>query len=303
MDESDQLAAARIGWCREISQPPTVNDPAKIPALVGLAAQAQAAGANDLAGNLLWRAAQRCWWSNASSELRTAVLAAANKLVLPETDARLIAISAYAEPLQLGADIFKKLQRLSRTSGVDPSIARILGSTANVIGAFDLGVSFLTGSAAALRDQGRLSDLARVLFTQASAEMEVGDWMGAMREAEESARLAEETGGPLWIARGHDCESKALGDVRQSGAIRSICGSGRTAFFCPLRQFLVGNTADRTRSIRDWGGAALGSLRAPTTPFCACRSGFQFRYSILCACGFCGSGHLFRQRRDGTWRH
>ncbi len=211
VDESDQLAAARIGWCREISQPPSVNDPAKIPALVGLAAQAQAAGANDLAGNLLWRAAQRCWWSNASSELRAAVLVSANNLVLPETDARLIAISAYAQPLQLGADIFKKLQRLSRTNGIDPSIARILGSTANVIGAFDLGVSFLAGSAAALRDQGRLSDLARVLFTQATAEMEVGDWMGAMREAEESARLAEETGGPLWIAAATIVKAKLSG--------------------------------------------------------------------------------------------
>lgn len=48
--------------------------------------------------------------------------------------------------------------------------------------------------------QGRLSDLARVLFAQGWAEMEVGDWRGAMREAEESARLAEETGGLPWIA-------------------------------------------------------------------------------------------------------
>ena len=68
VDESDQLAPARIGWCREISQPPMVDDPAKIPALVGFAAQAHAAGAKDLASNLLWRAAQRCWWSNASNE-------------------------------------------------------------------------------------------------------------------------------------------------------------------------------------------------------------------------------------------
>ncbi len=30
--------------------------------------------------------------------------------------------------------------------------------------------------------------------------MEVGDWMGAMREAEESVRFGEETSGTLWIA-------------------------------------------------------------------------------------------------------
>lgn len=280
VDESDQLAAARIGWCREISQPPTVNDPAKIPALVGLAAQAQAAGANDLAGNLLWRAAQRCWWSNASSELRTAVLAAANKLVLPETDARLIAISAYAEPLQLGADIFKKLQRLSRTSGVDPSIARILGSTANVIGAFDLGVSFLTGSAAALRDQGRLSDLARVLFTQASAEMEVGDWMGAMREAEESARLAEETGGPLWIAAATIVKAKLsgmLGDPERSEAYaaqaeRLLLPLG-ASFLLAILQIARGVSA--IGAGRHWEAYAhLRRLFVPADP--AFNSGIQF---------------------------
>ena len=48
LDGSDQLTPARVGWCREISQPPMVNDPAKIPALIGFAAQAYAAGAKDL---------------------------------------------------------------------------------------------------------------------------------------------------------------------------------------------------------------------------------------------------------------
>ena len=88
-----------------------------------------------------------------------------------------------------------KLQRLSGTGHSDPAVARILGSTANVIGAFDLGVSFLTESSAALREQGRLSDLARVLFAQGWAEMEVGDWPGAMREAEESVRLPKRQAG------------------------------------------------------------------------------------------------------------
>ena len=33
VDESDQLAPVRIGWCREISQPPTVDDPGEDPRL------------------------------------------------------------------------------------------------------------------------------------------------------------------------------------------------------------------------------------------------------------------------------
>ena len=211
VEETDQLTRARIGWCREISRPPMVNDPAKIPALIGLAAQAQAAGARDLASNLLWRAAQHCWWSNAGSGVRSGILAAASRLELPETDPRLIAITAYAEPLQRGRDLYVKLQRLSEKKGDDPAVARTLGSAANVIGVFDLGVSFLAASSAALREQGRLSDLARVLFAQAWAEMEVGDWMGAMGEAEESVRFAEETGGTLWVAAATIVKAKLAG--------------------------------------------------------------------------------------------
>ena len=221
MGEPDQVASARIAWCREMVQPPMVNDPAKIPTLVGLAAEARAAGATDLASNLLWRAAQRCWWSNADGDIRKSILMAAKSLELPDTDPCLIAISAYVEPLHLGGDILGRLQWLAGTSGGNPVAARMLGSTANVIGAFDLGVSFLTYSATALRDQGRLSDLARVLFAQAWAEMEVGDWTGAMRETEESVRFAEETGGTLWIAAATIVKARLagmMGNLEQSQA-------------------------------------------------------------------------------------
>jgi DNA-binding CsgD family transcriptional regulator len=211
IDESDELLPMRIGWCREISQPPAVGDPAKVPALLGFAARAYAAGAKDLASNFLWRAAQRCWWTNASGELRAKVLAAANDLKLAETDPRLIAIYAYVEPLRRGHDVRSKIQGLLEIGNSDPAIARILGSTANCIGAFDLSVTFLTESNAALRAQGRLGDLARVLFMQGWAEMEVGDWTGAMREAEESVRFGEETKGTLWIAGATVLKAKLAG--------------------------------------------------------------------------------------------
>lgn len=199
-DESDPIVAMRIGWCREIGQPLAVYDAARIPALLGFAAKAHAAGAQDLASNFLWRAAQRCWWTNASEEIRTSVLVAANHLELAETDPRLIATLAYVEPLRRGNDVARKLHKLFEKGSDDPAIARILGTTANCIGAFDLSVSFLAGVNAELRAQGRLGDLARVLCTQGHAEMEVGDWTGAMREAEEAVRLGEETNETLWIA-------------------------------------------------------------------------------------------------------
>src|SRR5262249_38607580 len=158
------------------------------------------AGAKELASDLLWRAAQRCWWSNAGDDICAKVLLAAKQLELPEADPRMIAISAYVEPLRWGGDAYLKLQQFFEAGVSDPGVARILGSTANVIGAFDLGASFLAESSAALRAQGRLSDLARVLFAQGWAEVEIGDWTRAMREAEEAVRFAEETGKIRWIA-------------------------------------------------------------------------------------------------------
>jgi len=200
VDGSDELGAARIGWCREMSQLPIVSDPGKISALVGFADQARAAGAKSLASNLLFRAAQRCWWSSASSDVRASVLAAANRLDVPELDPRFITISAYAEPLRRGGEVYAKLKALSPTGTGKADILRVLGSAANVIGAFDLGVSFLAECSAELRKQARIGNLPRVLFVQAWSQMEIGDWVGAARQAEEAVCLAEETGASLWAA-------------------------------------------------------------------------------------------------------
>lgn len=208
---SDALAPVRIAWCREISKPPAVHDAGKVTALVEFAAQADAAGAKDLAVNLLWRAAQRCWWSSASDALRASVLDAASRLGLPDNDPRLTAIYAYIEPLRRGSSVFSALQTLSAIDHSDPAIARILAAVPNIIGAFDFGVGLLAEFSTALRAQGRLGELARVLFARGWAEMEVGNWAGAMREAEECARLAEETGGTLWIAAATILKAKLVG--------------------------------------------------------------------------------------------
>lgn len=211
IEEMDRLAAVRIGWCRELGKPPTVGDPSKVSVLTGLAIQAYAAGAEDLGRNLLWRAAQRCRWSDASDELRTRVLEAAERLKIPKTDPRLISIYAYTEPVRRGSGVVRELQKFFEGGACDPSSARVLGSACNVVGAFDLSVRFLADSNGALRAQGRLGDLARMLFAQGWAEMEIGDWTGAMREAEESIRVAEVTNETLWTAAATILKAKLAG--------------------------------------------------------------------------------------------
>ena len=142
MDGSDRLSAARVAWCREISQHVAVHDPGKILALMDFVDQAHAAGAKDLASNLLARAAQRCLWSNANSDVRASVLLAASRLDLPELDSRLIAILAYVEPLGRGGEVYTKLKALSARSIGNANIGRLLGSAANIIGAFDPAESY-----------------------------------------------------------------------------------------------------------------------------------------------------------------
>ena len=240
------------------------------------------AGAKDLASNLLWRAAQRCWWSNASSGPCSNVLAGARRLELPELDPRGIAISAYVRAASTGRRSVRKAEgALSKEGTTIQHVARILGSTANVIGAFDLGVSFLAESTAELRKQARIGNLARVLFAQAWAEMEVGDWIGAMREAEEAVRFAEETGSARMDGSGHDRESETCGHARQSGAVRSVCDRKRSAWSCPAGASFLLAMLQLARGIsaigagRHWEAFEhLRRLFAPADP--AFNSGLQF---------------------------
>lgn len=248
--ELDALAPVRVGWCREISNPPAIHDPSKVPALVAFSEQAAAAGANALASNLIWRAAQRCWWSSASAELRATVLDAANRLGLPSHEPRMIAIAAYVEPLRRGRDVRDALQALTPADKSDPAIARILAAVPNIVGAFDLGTSLLAEFSARLRVQGRLGELARVLFAQGWAEMEVGNWAGAMREAEECARIADETGGTLWIAAAAILKAKLAGvqgNAEQSEAYAAqaerLLMPGGASFLRALLQIARGASA------------------------------------------------------------
>jgi DNA-binding CsgD family transcriptional regulator len=227
-----------------------VNDPGKIPALVGFADQARAAGAKDLAANLLWRAAQRCWWSSASSDMCASVLAAASQLELPELDPRFITISASAEHLRRGGEVYAKLKALSERRVANPYIGRMLGNAATVIGAFDLGASFLAECSAELRKQGRIGHLPRALFAQAWAEMELGDWVGAVREAEEAARFAEETGDALWSAAATILKAKLAGmqgDLERSEAhaaqAERLVLSTRASFLLATLQLVRGTAA------------------------------------------------------------
>ena len=199
LDRPPLRARAQVAWVREMSQPLTVNDLARISALVAHAADARADGASDLALDLLWRAAQRCHWADADG-VRVSILTTAHELGSPESDARLIAISAYIRPLEHGHNVYRKLTARAATGVTDPMAAWILGLAANTIGAFEFGVTWLNHTSLAWREQGRLGDLPRVLFGRSFAETEMGNWTAALQTCEEAIRFGEETGQTIWVA-------------------------------------------------------------------------------------------------------
>jgi DNA-binding CsgD family transcriptional regulator len=198
-----QLAAVerrRMLWLREMIDPSSLGDTAKLRSMIDAAARVVADGDQDLAVNLLWRAAQRCFWGDPGQEARNRVLAAAEQLHLDDGDPRLLAILAYVAPVERGRVIIDRLSRLASDGGSDAQATGLLGTAAMVVGAFDLGAGFLAAASAGLRAQGRLGHLARLLTLQAWAAVYLADWKMAMPAAEEASQLATETREPLWAA-------------------------------------------------------------------------------------------------------
>ena len=207
--EPGQLAHARITWIREMIQAGIPGEAGRA-ALVRAAELARAEGETDLALNLLWLVASRCWWNDPGPEARRLVLEAALRIGTVDDDLRILSIVAYVAPAEQGELIH---DRLAMAPAGDAGATRLLGSAAVTIGAFDQAATLLAAAAAELRDQGRLGHLSRVLVLRAWAATFVGDWDVALPAAEEAGRLAVETGEPVW-AGGAQLVAAMLGALR-----------------------------------------------------------------------------------------
>jgi DNA-binding CsgD family transcriptional regulator len=269
LDDLKSHLRARSAWVREISQPLTVNDPGRALALIGFAAEAQSHGESGLAVKLLWRAAQRCWWSNSSDQIRTDIHVAALKLGLPSNDARLIAIASYVEPLANGYEVNQQLAAHDAAGVKDPVDAWILALAGNVVGGFNFSSTWLVDVCAAFREQGRLGDLARSLFSRGCAETENGNWRGAMESAAESARFGEETGQIMWVAAATALQSMLAGRRGQFDAAEIYAGQAEQLMLTCGASFYHA-LLQQARAIAAFGagrpGEAYEHLRRVWTP-------------------------------------
>ena len=204
--ELTALERGRMTLIREMVDPRPLDAP-KVRALVDAATLAADEGDRDLALDLLWLVASRCWWSFLGEEQRLSGLAAAEALGTIEEDERVLAIVAYLAPLERGEALTAALSRASGGAERDPLGRGLLATAAFATGAFDLADALLADTAARLRSQGRLGHLPRLLVLQGTTAARMPDWNIAIPAAEEGERLASELGQPAWIAGAQTVEA------------------------------------------------------------------------------------------------
>jgi hypothetical protein len=213
---------AQLTWIRERFSDGIPGDATQARSLAAAADQAGAEGDADLALNLLYGAALRCWWADSGQATRDEVVAAADRLDVVQTDPRLLVALAFAAPIGRGATVIDRLSRLPAAARSDAAAMRLAGNAAMAVGALDLAERFQAAAAAGLRAQGRLGLLPRALAQQAWNAALLADLGAAIPAAEEACRLAQETRQPLVMATAEAVQAMLAafrGDVEMAEAI------------------------------------------------------------------------------------
>ncbi|WP_306190884.1 AAA family ATPase [Streptomyces sp. MK5] len=193
------LERARVLLLREGLEVDVATSTPRLHLLITTAERACEAGDPELALRLLRTAARRCWWSDPGRELRERVVAAAERLPVPELHPDLVYTLAAATPVERAATVLERLERLERRGGYDTLAAATLGTAATMVNAYDRAVGFLRQATAGLRGQGRLGLLARTLVSLAFSTVHTVDRETGLPAVAEAMRLAEESAQPRWL--------------------------------------------------------------------------------------------------------
>ncbi|HEY6886463.1 MAG TPA: AAA family ATPase [Solirubrobacter sp.] len=191
----------RVEWLSEIFHDgagPGQGDASRVLNLIDLARRAESDSDREGATALLMAAALRAWWGNSEAWVRRRVAEAVDALDDPATDPRLVAALAMAEPITGATRVSGLVAEADATGRVDPRSVHLLGLASHAIGDCDAALRLLTIASDGLREQGRLALLAQALVMRSVDSIIVGDWAAGHPAAFEAARLADETGQPIW---------------------------------------------------------------------------------------------------------
>ena len=137
--ESLDLAADLRTWvayARETFSGGAWSGATMVDSFVGLAERMRATGHTGTALDALLSIAMRCYWGNPSAQTRAAVIAAAEKLPVPETDPGLLLILASADPVRLGALVNARVEGI-RPDDTDPAGMFFAGVAAGTVWSWD----------------------------------------------------------------------------------------------------------------------------------------------------------------------
>ncbi|MER5195660.1 ATP-binding protein [Streptomyces sp. NPDC002755] len=173
-----------------------VHDDTDAFTLAALAEEVASDGNVELALRILWTAALRCFWVEGGDGASRAVADTAGRLPL-DNEPQVLAILAYTSPVAHGAHVITRLRHWAARPSGDALTDRLLGTSAVLVGAFELAAGFSAASLSGLRAQGRLGLLARALAARAWSAALLCDLAVAIPSASEAARLCQETSQPL----------------------------------------------------------------------------------------------------------
>jgi DNA-binding CsgD family transcriptional regulator len=151
-----------------------------------------------LAYTLLHASAIRCFWGDASPELRRLVRDTMDLLDPEIADPRSLLVHVYAAPLERGQILLRRAEPLIN----DPVLARRRFGAAVycIVGEFPRGVSVLAPAVDASQDHGQILLLGRLLAALAGALWFTGDWDAATTAALDAERIGGESLEPsIWM--------------------------------------------------------------------------------------------------------
>jgi DNA-binding CsgD family transcriptional regulator/tetratricopeptide (TPR) repeat protein len=189
---------ARLALLFEAADEDSWSGPDRVARFAAFASAMPGAEAPERALFALLTVARGCWWGNPTQDTRDLVVAAAERLEVPEDSPARLLILGCADPVRRGAYVLERVERIAPDDGEDPAALHMIGTAATAVLAFDTSLPFLAAALDGLRAQGRLGSLAQALVSQAWAALHVANGTLASSAAAEAAQLARETGQLRW---------------------------------------------------------------------------------------------------------
>ena len=167
--------------------------------LVAAADEMAAQGDSDLALRFAHLAALQTWVADVGHELRTTVLATAERVSPSPAEPLLLSVYSLTDPIGHNTVLIERAGNLV-PHDVDADTAHLVGTALNLAGAFALSAPFTASASVALRAEGRLRQLAIVSAQQAWQRLSALGLGDRTSDRGRDAPPRTRDGQPLWEA-------------------------------------------------------------------------------------------------------